>query len=306
MDVARDGLLRALCFHDALGCAPTRVELFLSFDVGSAPVNVVDRTDLDHAFHGLLQDHIILERRGRVAFAARSDLIMEHEEREAFFPRKIRRARQVAWWLARLGGVRFVALCNTTAIAHARDEGDLDFFVITKSGSMWQTRGLATLPFKLMNLRPRQDRSSNRDAVCLSFFVDDTSLDLSPFLLKEDDPYFRHWFLSLLPLVDDGVLCDFWRANARLVARHPFAGPWIMNPDLCVKNAHAVFPVFLGIEFLASKLQRAHFPKIITSVMNQDSRVVVNDHALKFHVDDRREAYREVFFNACSVYGISP
>lgn len=282
MDDVEAGCMRALCFHDAWGYPPTRAELENGFDERAAK-----------------------EIRGRVVFVGREALIVEHEKREGLFPRKIRRARRVARWLAALGGVRFVALCNTTALAHARDEGDLDFFVITKRGALWQTRGWAALPFKMLRARPGS-RRSDRDAVCLSFFVDEDALDLSPLMLPEDDPYFRHWFLSLLPLYDDGISDAFWQANAAITRRHPSAKPWLASPDLEIEKPRLRLPFFSAFESAARRIQEHTFNAAIKRMRNQDTRVVANDHVLKFHVEDGREKFREAYRQNCLRYGVEP
>lgn len=303
MDAIQAGWMRALCFHDAWGYPPTRSEWLNGFDVG-AHGHAPD-ADTSEALENLFRRGTFIESRGRVFFPGREALIVEHEKREGLFPRKIRRARRVAKWLASLGGVRFVALCNTTALAHARDEGDLDFFVLTKRGALWQTRGWAALPFKLMRARPGA-RGSDRDAVCLSFFADEDALDLAPLMLKEDDPYFRHWFLSLLPLFDDGVSEALWKANAQMTQRHPLAKPWIVSPDLEVKRPFVRIPFFSALESLARHFQERVFSPAIKQMMNRDTRVAVNDRVLKFHVEDGRERFREASRDRCLRYEVEP
>ncbi len=240
--------------------------------------------------------------RGRVVFEGRELLIEEHEKREALFPRKIRRARQVAKFLAGLSGVRFVALCNTTALAHARDEGDLDFFVITKSGTITQSRGLATLRYAAS--RPGT-HASDRDSVCLSYFVDDSALDLSSHMLAGDDPYFRFWFLSLLPLFDDGISKDFWNANTQIRASHPNAKPWIMSEDLRVTRPCWRIPAFAFLEPLAIKLQEHRMSQVLKSMRNRDTRVIVSPQVLKFHADDGREQFRSQAQETARKYGVT-
>ncbi|MSR85155.1 hypothetical protein EXS71_01820 [Candidatus Uhrbacteria bacterium] len=306
MDTAQAGLLRSLNFFDVLGYAPTLPEVFLSWDQGSSIHNsrytVLD-TELTSALHHLIDQRIVTESRGRFALAGRESLIRDHEAREALFPRKLRRARQVAKWLAHLSGVRAIFLCNTTALAHADDQGDLDFFVITRARTIWQTRGLASLPFQLLDQRPRPDRVV-RDAVCLSFFVDDDALNLSSLQLSEDDPYFRYWFLSLLPLYDDGVMSDLWKANHSLIERHSFARPWIVNPAVKISSTTFQIPHSKILESLARRLQISRFNPSIKQLMHQDTRVVVTDHVLKFHVDDGREKLRDQYYKNCQRYGI--
>ena len=289
----RQDVLRALCFYDAIGYPPTWAEVQAAADRGCGE---------DAATEMLLEAPVLLTR-GRVVFKGRESLIEVHERRERLLARKLRRARLVTRWLVRLGGVRFVAICNTTALAHADEEGDLDFFMIVRAGSLWQTRGWSALPFKLFGLRPTTVEA--KDAVCLSFFVDDTALDLAPLALAGDDVYLRHWFLSLLPLYDDGVSTLFWEQNKKLRQSHPNAHPWLVHPRLCVKRPFWRIPFFQTAEMLAHRMQERVLSPDIRRQMNQGTHVVVTDHVLKFHVGDGREAYRQACLERCQRYGVA-
>lgn len=307
MEELAHGLLRALCFDTSWGYAPTRIELMAHWDGGvngSLPENI-SLSLLGEAFRGLVTQGAIQEWRGRVIFPGNEPLVTEHESREELFPRKLRKARRVAAWLRRLDGVRFVALCNTTAQAHARDQGDLDFFVVTRPGVIWQTRAWASLPFKIFGDRPSEN-DEKQDAVCLSFFVDERVLDLSSLFLSDDDPYFRHWFLSLLPLYDEGVMKDLWEANTSIRRQHPFAVPWIMSPNIQRSPSALRIPSSLSLESFARKLQESAFPSSLKQSMNQGTQVVANDHVLKFHVEDGRERFRERYYEMCARYGVTP
>ncbi len=286
-------LLRTLCFFDAIGYPPCLPELFASADEGTLEIPQSTPPSSD----------AYVSERGRVAFTGRRPLFLEHERRERLFARKIRRARRVAAWLVRLGGVRFVAICNTTALAHADEQGDLDFFIITKTGTIWQTRALAALPCKLLGLRP--DTHATVDSVCLSFFIDDCSLDLQSLALSGDDVYLRYWFLSLLPLYDDGIGGQLWDANAWLRKRHPWAIRWVTHPEYRVRRPLFRVPSLGVLEQLAHRLQVAVLGENIREQMNKNTHVVVNDHVLKFHVQDGREAVRRLYEERCAAYGIS-
>ncbi len=304
---ARVGLIRALAFHEAWGYAPTEIELVASWDRGASLEGGEPEQNLVwQGLHGLISEGRILRQRGRVFFAGRELLVQEHERREVLFARKIRRARQVADWLVRLGGVRFVALCNTTALAHAREMGDLDFFIITRVNSLWQTRALAALPFKLLGLRPTFDVGEARDAVCLSFFIDDSALELKTLQLTRDDPYFRHWFLSLLPLVDDGIGQRLWEANTSILTRHPLSSQWRVHPELRSSLPLIRLPFLSVFEERAKRAQMKVLPKGVKDRANQATDVVVNDHVLKLHATDNRELFRETYYAICQRHGINP
>lgn len=297
-DLARVALLRTLTWFETLGYAPTRTELMLAVDVERGEVSsIVD------ALGRMVEDGSIVERMGRIGFPERADrIIAAIRERDVYQPRKRRRARWVASWLSRMPGVRFVALANTTALGYARDDGDLDFFVVVRAGTIWVTRLFSVFPFRLFGLTP--SKGKERDAVCLSYFISDDELDLSSHQLSGDDPYYRYWFLSLLPLFDDGTSKTLWKANAAVRARHPLARPWVVPPDLAVRRPFIRFPSFRWFEPIARLLQMKWFPSQIRDRMNTDTTVIVNDHALKFHVTDGREEYRKSYADACRKRGI--
>lgn len=293
-------LLKTLLFHATWHHAPTLVEWIMTLEWTGEPP---ERSAVIQAIHTLTEERIVLAYRGRyVLFTSGSAFIDEQRRNEFWHPRKLRAARRVAEWLLRLSSVRFVALCNTTALGHARDEGDLDFFVITKRNTLMATRALAVLPYKVLGQRPGEHHG--RDAVCLSYFVADDGLDLSSHMLKPDDPYFRYWFLSLLPLYDDGASEELWRANGYIVGRHPLARPWLVSPDLRIRRPRLQIPVLRGMEKTAAIFQEKHFPPQINEVLNQDTRVMVTSQVLKFHVEDRREEYRKRYEEACERRGL--
>lgn len=301
---AESAILRTVFFHEAWGYLPTLPELLSTLDVEFSSCSQVD---VLNALEGLIQRGLLKHEAGRLG---RMDVfepfVHEIRKRDPLQSRKQRRARLVTRWLARLPGVRFVALANTTALGNARDGGDLDFFVVVRSGTMWMSRLLAVGPFKFLGWLPREDEE--RDAVCLSYFIADDGLDLFPHALPGDDPYFRHWFLALLPLFDDGLSSELWRCNERVRRRHPFARRWIPSPGLMISEPRFRFPLWLCRmgERWARMFQQRWFPQGIRQRMNQDTTVMVTDSVLKFHVSDGRETYRATYQELCQKFGITP
>lgn len=297
-DSLRASILRTLSCYEAWGYAPTIAELVLTLDV---PMPVLfSREDAWVGIDELLRSGEIFQQDGRVEMqtSPRPDC----SDRAIFQPRKLRHAQRVARWLAVLGGVRLVALANTTSWGYARDFGDLDFFVIVRAGTIWTTRLFGAGLFKLLGrLAGAKNR---RDAVCLSYFIADDALDLSSHML-ESDPYFRQWFFALLPLIDDGVSSEFWQANTSIRSHHPFAQQWMVAPDLRVAIPRMRLPSFWIMDRLAKLFQLRWFPSQIRSQMNQSTSVIVSDHALKFHVDDSRKLFHDRCEERCRQRGVT-
>lgn len=300
------GLLRTVSFFDTMDYAPTWIEACTWGEFGvrdieqglqgyelSAPRPVPSAQELEEAKRALLADGVIEEGFGRVALKGRlAPLCTLVYERTPLFPRKLRVARRVARWLSRHPAVRFVALANTTSLAHARDHGDLDFFVVVKDGYIWSARLWGSGLYKLLGRLP--GATERPDDVCLSYFISDAGLDLSSHMLTDgDDPYFRYWFLALLPLYDDGVSADLWNANRFILTRHPRAERWIPSQDLSRQTPWLRLPDVSRIEPQAKQFQLRWFPASIRDRIGRGTEVIVSDQALKFHVDDARMRYRD-------------
>jgi hypothetical protein len=104
-------------------------------------------------------------------------------------------------------------------------------------------------------------------------------MDISRFALPGGDPYMDFWIATLLPLYDaGGVFDEFRKVNE---------GRGLEGRKSGKASGR--------IERLAKNIQMRKFPERIRSMANVDSRVVISDDVLKFHVNDRREAFKERF-----------
>ncbi|MDF1497336.1 MAG: hypothetical protein P1P90_04730 [Patescibacteria group bacterium] len=307
----KSAILRTLAFQTAWNYAPTRLQLFLFLDSAGQEIKLDSKelfAEMNTIVDELISKNILIEDANRITLKSHSQIIEEGRDNEIYFPRKLRNVRRAIKYLKLLPWVRSICLCNTTALGQARDNGDLDFFIICHAGTIWRTRFFATLPFKILNARPGERKV---DPVCLSFFVTEDALNLSNLSLEMDDPYMRYWFLSLLPLTDDGILSLLWQENLELRRRHPNAQKWTaldkspVPGTVTIKKDTGEQPTLL-IERWLRQIQSVRFPKVLAEIANQDTRVIINDNVLKFHVTDNRKLYRDKYYNLCHDLNIQP
>ena len=108
--------------------------------------------------------------------------------------------------------VRMVAICNSLAYSNANEDSDIDFFIITKKGTIWLARFFTVLFVRFLGQRPQQ--SDTKDAICLTFFVDETNLNLKNICLHSNDIYMPYWIGQLMPVYDpDKLYSKFLEAN---------------------------------------------------------------------------------------------
>ncbi|MEY4745175.1 MAG: hypothetical protein RL272_1120 [Candidatus Parcubacteria bacterium] len=245
-----------------------------------------------------LADPAFGTRDGYWFLAGRESCVATRERRFRLSEKKFARARRVARFLRLLPSVRLVAVCNSLAIANADEESDIDLFVVARPGTLWSTRFVVVAVLAALGLRP--DARSHADKVCMSFFVSDAAQDLSRCALAPDDIYLRYWAATLVPLYDaGGAFSRFMAANGWVRDSLPGFRPSSRRPARSSGPAPrwtlALLPLMRSAEPRLRKLQLRMFPKEIAAMANMDSRVLVSDDILKFHVNDRRAAYERLF-----------
>jgi hypothetical protein len=147
-----------------------------------------------------------------------------------------------------------------------------------------------------MRWRPRDNDS--RDKICLSFFISDNDMRLDRFLLinqkSQADNYFTYWLAGLLPIFDKGnVYSSLLKQNNWITEELPNCK--LADGETSELLKEKSFPFIDGIENKIRQWQIRRFPQKIKSLMNKDSRVVIDDQTLKMHVNDRREFYENNF-----------
>ncbi len=224
--------------------------------------------------------------------------------------RKYKKLRRAVWYLRFVPGVEAIAVGNTLAWWNTRPDSDIDLFIVTRPGMIWLARLFCVTPFALLGKRPGRSRI---DPFCFSFFVTSDALDLSSLRLPDGDPYLAYWTSSLVPVFDrSGVWERFKAENSWTDSYLPHAktGNHPLTPPS--KGGEQGFlghklPSFSRrgwgwlLERLARNLQIRRLPKHIKALMNKDSRVIVTDHMLKFHDNDRRAEYRDMLEVKCKM-----
>lgn len=220
--------------------------------------------------------------------------------------KKMRRARRVGWAIAILPSIRMVAVCNSVAFGSAREESDIDLFIVTAPGTVAITRAIVTTALALTGLRPTPTKE--KDAICASFFATTDALDMSKIALGGGDPYLAMWCHTLLPVAQRGTTYnDFLHTNKNFIAdelgfastddiRSAAPPSWMISQWKESRATQFASRLLHALEPLATILQQKLFPKEILDRMNKGSDVVISSRMLKFHTVDRRHIFREAWY----------
>lgn len=303
-----------IAFFDMFDYALTDFEVWRMLSIERELIEVIKT--LDDGIGGVERYN------GFYFLAGRGAIANERLARYNFTGRKFKRAILISKIFRFIPWIKMIAVGNLLGAHNLRDNSDIDFFIIAEDKRIWLTRFFCVSMVKLLGLRPKADNS--RDKICLSFYVSDKAMDLKGLMLKkyqkeknengfrlvgrndgeEDDIYFIYWLAGLTPIFDsNGVYEKFISANSWLKSYLPNWRP--VNPakrrrikPLLGEFYHDVIELLAGgLEPQFRRAQIKILPPQLKNLMNQDSRVVINDQIIKLHANDRREEYRERYLD---------
>lgn len=194
--------------------------------------------------------------------------------------------------------LKMVAVCNNLAFGKVDGESDIDLFIVAERGRLFMVRFLVTLILQLKGVRRHGNKIAGR--FCLSFFVDESSLNLEKIAI-ENDIYLAYWVKTIVPVMDDGAYKKFVDENKWI---EKFFAEEILceskskieiNGGLkkfCTWLLDGVFGDLL--EFILRKWQIAR-ASVKAKEADEKASLLVQEHILKFHNVDRRAYYRDLW-----------
>jgi hypothetical protein len=217
--------------------------------------------------------------------------------------RKFKKLRRAVRYFSLFPFVRAVFACNNLAWRNTAHGSDIDLFIVVSPGTIWLSRLLLVLPFVLFKKRPSPHSPKAVDPFCFSFFITTDHLSLEKICLPESDPYMAYWLASLVAVLDRDEIQKQLRVENKWVfdqlpnCQGQLHG-WSDRPIREVASNHQSFETF------AKHLQTKCFPKAIKTAANLDSRVMISDSILKFHLNDRRAVFREEWKKIYEAFGV--
>lgn len=211
----------------------------------------------------------------------------------------IEKAKNKSWVFKHVPFVKMVAICNYLPLGIADDQSDIDLLIITDLNRIFLARSFATFILQLFSLRRHGKKVKSR--FCLSFYANEYFLNFDDLIL-EKDIYFAFWLQSLLPLYGDKkVWQNIYSENQEWLK---FYFDSDRRPQFDGKEEKSIF------KFLLEKLLSGSFGNFLemklgsffvkrnevkSKNLGPNASIVVNSRRLKFHNNDRRNAFREAF-----------
>lgn len=211
-----------------------------------------------------------------------------------------RKVNKVLPFLRGVPFLRMVAVCNNLAFGKVDSKSDIDLFIVAKTGRLFFVRTVVTLLLHIRGVRRHGNKVAGR--FCLSFFVDDSFLDLSKIAI-ENDLYLAYWVKTMVPIINDGVFEKF-------VSKNGWVDDYFENTsgiererssELVVNELRSnnefwtwMFDGVIG-DLAESVLKKWQMRRASKKALRAGERasLLVEEHVLKFHNVDRRKFYRD-------------
>ncbi|QQG52460.1 MAG: hypothetical protein HY931_04030 [Candidatus Falkowbacteria bacterium] len=228
----------------------------------------------------MIDSKILGQKNGFYFLSGRENIVETRKIRYNYSCHKIKIAKRFARAFAFSPFVKTIAIANFIGDHNLRQEGDIDFFIITSARRIWLSRLFCAGLAKLLNSRPTAKKK--QDKICLSFYISEEHLDIRDLALGDNDPYFYYWLRGLLPIYDsNNFYQQFLAANNLSTDKFTAVSIQISWLD--------------ALEKIAKKWQLKIMSPGLKKAMNNSDGVVISDSVLKLYLSDRRRLFAEKF-----------
>jgi len=248
----------------------------------------------------LVAENKLQTQNGFYFLPGRTEIVKTRMQRYNIAEIKYKKAVSIIKFLSLIPYIKMIAVCNTLGYSNSRQQADIDLFIITAKKRVWLARFYSVLFLKFLGLRPKGKKV--KDKFCLSFFISEDKLNIKELTMGENDVYFQFWLTQLVPIYNtDNMYEKFLEANNWLKSFLPNCIGFDPAQRRKVKNRFKLckkvwaYTTFNIDEKAARLIQLLILPKKLKELVNKDTRVILNDQVLKFHDNDRREIYRDLW-----------
>jgi len=284
----QEAIIRMVVFFDLFDSPLTAYEIYNNLKQRWSLVDIYYVLDNKEGIASFPLDSF----QGFYFLKGRSSIIKVRMEHYHHFYRKLKISRHFSAIFKLFPAVEMIALANVIGSYNLRDNGDIDFLIVTKPRRLWLSRLFCTGLAKLLHSRPT--KNTKRDKICLSFYLSTDSLNLDRLRLGQSDPYLDYWPGQLVLLYNNHQTYESFCFSNRLLEKESNGFDRLLD----IKQDKLRQTVFTWVDRLdkaAGALQWRIMPVVLKEAAVKREGVVIDQHILKFYLRDRRYEFAQKY-----------
>lgn len=281
-------IIKTVFYFDQCGFAPTILEI----EKWLLKEKDLQKFSLDDLLTTISRSSLFTYHHGMVARVGKETLIQKRIESYTYSEEKWKHVHRYIRLMSMMPGVEAIFLCNGMGWGNVRKKSDIDLCIVTSEQRLWSARFYTTLAMKLLRQRPGEIDQSK--AICLSFYVTKSALNLQQYQFHENDIPFAFWVAQMYPVYDPKNIFITYQKENRWLEKIFFHLSWITpHPQRRIhiswieKKFQQIVTALSPEQFL-QKWQQKKFPKEIIQQEKEKKGVVISDDVLKLHTHDNR------------------
>lgn len=180
--------------------------------------------------------------------------------------------------LSRFPQIKLIGISGSVAMMNAKENDDIDLFIITQKKRIWTARFIAVLLAEFTGRRRRRNEKHTQNKICLNMFVDESNLSIPH---KKQTIYVAHEVLQMKPIMSKfSTYTRFLEANQWVYTFFPNARLLehkLLNLERKSNVLSSMFqaPNSIGdsIEFVLKKIQLTFIRRHTTSEVITDTQL---------------------------------
>ena len=234
---------------------------------------------------------VIIHKDSFVFMKGREKILQQRIKREKITKNKLTIAQRIVSVLKFIPTVKLIGVSGSVAMDNAKEEDDIDLFIITSAKTIWFTRLLTTVVVEFFSERRRPGDKNVKNKICLNMFVDEQFLSM-----PKKNLYTAHEVCQLRVLFDrDNTYQEFLVANSWVKKYLPNAVYSMKYRYSKNKNPYILNTIYYILNFLSKKVQLWYMRDRLTTE-------TISEGHLAFHPRDYTDDVMAAFEKRVSTY----
>jgi len=193
MEVLQESILKVVTYFDIFQYPLTAEEIRCFTD---SPCSA---EQLEYLLQELLRDEIIFKTQDFYTLHKNSSLGAKRIKENTAAKKQLSRAKKIGKFLTSFPFIKGIAISGSLSKQVAKEDSDIDFFIITKANRLWLSKIFFTSFIKLASL------VGFEKWFCLNYIIDETSLEV-----PEKNIFTATEIITLIPLHDPLLFNKFF------------------------------------------------------------------------------------------------